>query len=40
MVCPFVRKRISVVNDFEEFISEFKSCFGDTDLVRTAINKI
>ena len=29
-----------MLNNFEEFMSEFKSCFGDTDSVRTAINKI
>ena len=26
--------------NFEEFISEFKACFGDTDSVRTTINKV
>jgi hypothetical protein len=29
-----------VLEDFEEFIKEFQACFGDTDSVRTAINKI
>ena len=36
MVCPSVREKLS----HEEFMSELKSCFGDTDSVRTAINKI
>ena len=29
-----------MLNNFEEFIGEFKACFGDTDNVRTTINKI
>ena len=29
-----------LLNNFEEFLSEFKACFGDTDSIRTAINKI
>ena len=29
-----------MLEDFEAFIEEFKACFGDTDSVRTTINKI
>ena len=29
-----------MLDDFEAFIEEFKACFGDTDSVRTTINKI
>ena len=37
---PLLEKNSPMLNNFEEFMSEFKSCFGDTDSVRTAINKI
>ena len=30
----------SLLHNFEEFVKEFKACFGDTDGARTAINKI
>ena len=33
-------KESPLLNNFEEFLSEFKACFGDTDIIRTAINKI
>ena len=29
-----------LLNNFEGFLNEFKACFGDTDNIRTAINKI
>ena len=28
-----------LLNNFDEFISEFKACFGDTNNVKTEINK-
>ena len=37
---PLLEKESPLLNSFEEFISEFKACFGDTDSIRTAINKI
>ena len=37
---PLLDKNSPMLNNFEEFMSEFKSCFRDTDSVRTAINKI
>ena len=37
---PLLGKNSHLLNNFEEFISEFKACFGDTDSVRTTINKI
>ena len=37
---PLLEKNSPLLNNFEEFISEFKACFGDTDSIRTAINKI
>ena len=37
---PILEKQSPLLNNFEEFISEFKACFGDTDSIRTAINKI
>ena len=37
---PLLEKESPLLNNFEEFISEFKACFGDTDSVRTTINKI
>jgi hypothetical protein len=29
-----------LLNNFEQFIKEFKACYGDTNSVRTTINKI
>ena len=40
MVCSIITKEISLQNNFEEFSSEFKACFGDTNSIRTTINKI
>ena len=37
---PLLEKNSPLLNNFEEFISEFKACFGDTDSIRTTINKI
>ena len=37
---PFLEKNFALLNNFEEFISKFKACFGDTDSIRIAINKI
>ena len=37
---PLLEKESPLLNNFEEFISEFKACFGDTDSVIMAINKI
>ena len=37
---PLLEKESPLLNNFEEFISEFKACFGDTNSVRTTINKI
>ena len=37
---PLLEANSPLLNNFEEFIKEFKACFGDTDSVRTAINKI
>ena len=37
---PLLEKESPLLNSFEEFISEFKSCFGDSDSIRTTINKI
>ena len=37
---PLLEKESPLLNSFEEFISEFKACFGDTDSIRTTINKI
>ena len=34
-----LEKQSSLLNNFEDFISEFKACFGDTDNVRMTINK-
>ena len=36
---PLLEKDSPLLNNFEEFLSEFKACFGDTDNIRT-INKI
>ena len=37
---PLLEKESPLLNNFEEFISEFKACFGDTDSIRMTINKI
>ena len=37
---PLLEQGSPLLNNFVEFISEFKTCFGDTDNVRTTINKI
>ena len=35
-----LEKNSHLLNKFEEFISNFKACFGYTDSIRTTINKI
>ena len=37
---PLLEQKSPLLDDFEAFIEEFKACFGDTDSVRTTINKI
>ena len=37
---PLLEKESPLLKKFEEFLSEFKACFGDTDNIRTTINKI
>ena len=37
---PLLETNSPLLNNFEEFIKEFKACFGDTDSARTTINKI
>ena len=37
---PLLEKQSLLLNNFEDFISEFKACFGDIDNIRTTINKI
>ena len=37
---PLLEKESPLLNNFEDFISEFKTCFGDTDSVRMTNNKI
>jgi hypothetical protein len=37
---PLLEANSPLLNNFEEFIKEFKACFGDTNSVRTTINKI
>ena len=37
---PLLEQESPLLNNFEEFISEFKICFGDTDSVRMTIKKI
>ena len=37
---PLLEKGSPSLNNFEEFISEFKAYFGDITSVRTSINKI
>ena len=36
---PLLEKQSSLLNNFEEFITEFKACFEDTDSIRKEINK-
>ena len=35
-----LEKESPLLNNFEEFLSEFKAWFGDTDSIRITINKI
>ena len=37
---PLLEKESPLLNNYEEFLREFKACFGDTDNIRTTINKI
>jgi aldehyde:ferredoxin oxidoreductase len=37
---PLLERQSLVLEDFEGFIKEFQACFGDSDSVRTTINKI
>jgi hypothetical protein len=37
---PLLEENSPLLKNFEEFIKEFKAFFGDTDSVRTTINKI
>ena len=37
---PLLENESLLLNNYEEFISEFKACFGDNDSIRTTINKI
>ena len=37
---PLLEKESPLLNNFEDFLSEFKACFGDIDNIRTTINKI
>ena len=37
---PLLEKKFPILDNFDEFIKEFQACFGDTDSMRTAINKI
>ena len=37
---PLLEKESPLLNNFEEFLSEFKACFEYTDIIRTTINKI
>ena len=37
---PLLEQKSPLLEDFEAFIEEFKACFGDTDSVRTTMNKI
>ena len=37
---PLLEKKSPLLNNFDEFIKEFQANFGDTDSVRTAINKL
>ena len=40
MVRSASRKQSPLLNNYEDFISKFKARFGDTDIIRTTINKI
>jgi hypothetical protein len=37
---PLLEKSSPLLNNYEEFISECKACFGDTNSITTTINKI
>ena len=37
---PLLETNSPLLHNFEEFVKEFKACFGDTDGARTTINKI
>ena len=37
---PLLEKESPLLNNFEEFLNAFKASFGDTDSIRTSINKI
>ena len=37
---PLLETNSPLLHNFEEFVEEFKACFGDTDGARTTINKI
>ena len=37
---PLIQTNSPLLNNFEEFIKEFRACFRDTDGARTTINKI
>ena len=37
---PLLEKKSPILENFDTFINEFQASFGDTDSVRTAINKI
>ena len=37
---PLLEKKCPILDNFDEFIKEFQACFGDTDSMRTTINKI
>jgi hypothetical protein len=37
---PLLEANSPLLNKFEEFIKEFKACFGDMDTLRTIIDKI
>ena len=37
---PLLETNSLLLHNFEEFVKEFKACFGDTEGARTTINKI
>ena len=37
---PLLEKTSPLLSNFKEFIKDFQACFGDTDSVRTTINKL
>ena len=37
---PLLEKESPLLNNFQEFLSEFKVCFGDSNNIRTTIKKI